>query len=144
MFTVSEVMSSDLYTLPPEASVLDARALMASSHVRHLPVVSGSGRLVGLITERDLLEAADSSVDGRSDTRHASHEAEISVSDVMSKQLSTVDPRDDLRRAAMYLQQHRYGCLPVTEDGKLVGIITDTDFVTVAINLLEQLEQVGH
>ncbi len=53
---------------------------------------------------------------------------------------ATVDERASMRQAALFLEKHHIGCLPVLTDGKLHGIITDTDFVSVAINLLEQLE----
>lgn len=53
----------------------------------------------------------------------------------------TVDHRASLRQAALFIEKHKIGCLPVLSEGKLVGIITDTDFVAVAINLLEQLEE---
>jgi len=53
----------------------------------------------------------------------------------------TVDARASLRQAALFIEKHKIGCLPVVRDRKLMGIITDTDFVAVAINLLEQLEE---
>ena len=55
--------------------------------------------------------------------------------------IATIDERASLRQAALYIEKHRIGCLPVVTDGKLRGIITDTDFVAVAINLLELLEE---
>jgi CBS domain-containing protein len=58
----------------------------------------------------------------------------------MTTDLSVVHEQMNLREAALRLQAHRYGCLPVVSRGKLIGIITDSDFVAVAINLLEQLE----
>ena len=61
------------------------------------------------------------------------------VRDIMLPAELTVD-RSDLRQAALYLQKHDYGCLPVVTDGELAGIVTDNDFIGVAINLLEQME----
>ena len=58
----------------------------------------------------------------------------------MVKDVATVDINASLRQAALFLEKHQIGCLPVMGDGKLVGIITETDFVAVAINLLEQIE----
>jgi CBS domain-containing protein len=58
----------------------------------------------------------------------------------MVRDLATVDEHASLRQAALFLEKHRIGCLPVVTDGDLRGIITDTDFVGVAINLLEQME----
>jgi CBS domain-containing protein len=58
----------------------------------------------------------------------------------MVTEVATVDRNASLRQAALFLEKHRIGCLPVIDEGKLCGIITETDFVAVAINLLEQLE----
>lgn len=58
------------------------------------------------------------------------------VTDIM-----TVDVHASLRQAALFIERHKIGCLPVLENDNLIGIITDTDFVAVAINLLEQLEE---
>ena len=59
----------------------------------------------------------------------------------MVRDLATIDENASLRQAALFLEKHRIGCLPVVTDGSLRGIVTDTDFVGVAINLLEQLEE---
>ncbi len=58
----------------------------------------------------------------------------------MIRDVSAIDKGDSLRKAALYIQSHKYGCLPVLSDGCLVGIITDSDFIDIAINLLEQVE----
>ena len=70
-----------------------------------------------------------------------SRAADIRIEDVMISELATIDEQADLRQAALFLEKHRIGCLPVVTDGTLKGIITDTDFVAIAINLLEQLEE---
>gem|GEM_PF-3915505 len=62
------------------------------------------------------------------------------LSDVMIKDVKVIHPSDHLRQAALYMQSHKHGCLPVVSDDRLVGIITDSDFVATAINLLEQVE----
>ena len=59
----------------------------------------------------------------------------------MVTDLAIIDEQAGLRQAALFLEKHHIGCLPVVTDGKLKGIITDTDFVAIAINLLEQLEE---
>ena len=58
----------------------------------------------------------------------------------MVRNVISVDMHASLRQAALFLEKHRIGCLPVVTDGDLHGIVTDTDFVGVAINLLEQIE----
>jgi predicted transcriptional regulator len=67
--------------------------------------------------------------------------ADVMVRDVMVTKIATVNSNASLRQAALFLEEKRIGCLPVVDGGKLTGIITDTDFVGVAINLLEQMEE---
>ena len=139
MFEVAEVMNTELYTLREDDSVHDARQLMADHHIRHIPIVDGASRLVGLVSQRDVLAAADSNlVVAPSDSE--AQEVYIAVSSIMSVSVETVQESDNLRGAALYLQKQKIGCLPVMRGEKLVGIITDSDFVAVAINLMEQLE----
>ncbi len=112
---------------------------MAQHHVRHIPVVSGNGVVAGVVSQRDVLAATDSHVLSAAG-RHTGRTDAIALSAIMSSPAQTVDERAGLRGAALHLQQHKLGCLPVLRDGKLVGIITDADFLEVAINLMEQLE----
>ncbi len=138
MLTVAEIMTREPYTLGPDDSLADARNLMAEHHVRHIPIVSADGGLVGLVSQRDVLAAADSSV--LKDRGTGGKEQYVALSSIMTTPVRTADERDGLRGTALYLQQHKVGCLPVLRDGRLVGIITDADFVAVAINLMEQAE----
>ncbi len=140
MITVSEAMTRDPLTIRPEASLLDAQALMAGKRIRHLPVVE-QGRLVGILSETDLLAATASQVTVRDDTELAMQEAATPVSACMTRQVAVVHPRDSLRRAGLFLQKNRYGCLPVMEDEHLVGIITEYDFVNIALQLMEMVEE---
>ena len=137
MFDVSSVMSSELVTVSPSSSLSQARTLMSQRGIRHLPAVDDAGGLVGLLTMTDVLAASDSML---RDRENRSITDSLPVEDAMVTVLDTVPPGGSLRQAALYLERHKIGCLPVVDQGKLVGIITDTDFVGVAINLLEQLE----
>ena len=137
MFSIEAIMSTDLITLPPTANLAEARKLMQSNRIHHQPIVEKDGEIVGLITLTNVLSATDSVL--REDENRL-HAREILVKDVMVTDLATVDEHASLRQAALFLEKHKIGCLPVVTDGKLRGIITDTDFVGVAINLLEQIE----
>jgi CBS domain-containing membrane protein len=139
MFNVVDIMTTELHTLTPDDSMRDARKLMAEHNIRHIPIVEGNQRLVGLLSQRDVLAAADSSLLAHADEAD-SVESHIAVSSVMTKDPATIDEHASLRGAALYLQKHRIGCLPVVKDRALVGIITDSDFVAIAINLMEQIE----
>jgi len=110
---------------------------MQSSKIHHLPVVDEDNSLVGLVTLTNILAATDSILRDPDSRMHAK---DISVDDIMVKDLATVDEHASLRQAALFLEKHRIGCLPVVTNGTLRGIITDSDFVAVAINLLEQIE----
>lgn len=138
MFTIEEVMTTELITISPSMNLAEARTLMQENRIHHLPVVNEHNDLVGLLTLTDVLAATDSRLRDE-DTRI--HARDIHVRDVMVSDVITVDARASLRQAALFIEKHKIGCLPVVRDRKLMGIITDTDFVAVAINLLEQLEE---
>ena len=140
MLSVAEIMTAQPYTLSPDDSLAEARRMMSEHHIRHIPVVSSNGLLVGVVSQRDVLAAADSSV-LPDQAAHQQEERYVALSTIMTSPVQTVDEQASLRGTAMQLMQNRLGCLPVTRDEKLVGIITDSDFVAIAINLMEQLEQ---
>ena len=137
MFSIDAIMSTNLITVQPEDTLADARTLMHENRIHHIPVME-DGRLAGLVTLTNVLAATDSFLRDQTNRIHAS---EILVRDVMVVDVATVDVNAGLRQAALFLEKHQIGCLPVMDDHKLVGIITDTDFVAVAINLLEQIEE---
>lgn len=138
MLNLELIMTPNPVTVTPSTSVDEARKIMQRHRFRHLPVVNDNGQLVGLITQTDVLAATDSFLrtsDSRMPVPH------FPVEDVMVTELMTVDERISVRQAALLIEKHRIGCLPVVTEGRLVGIITDTDFVGVAINLLELIEE---
>jgi CBS domain-containing membrane protein len=140
MLTVAEIMTREPYTLGPDDTLATARQLLAEHHIRHIPIVSSDGSLIGLVSQRDVLAAGDTSVLNREGG--SSRENYVALSAIMSSPVQSVDESASLRGTALHLQKHKVGCLPVLRAGKLVGIITDSDFVAIAINLMEQLEAV--
>ncbi len=138
MLTVAEIMTREPYTLGPDDTLATARQLLAEHHIRHIPIVSADGGLLGLVSQRDVLAAGDTSVLNREGG--GSRENYVALSSIMSSPVQSVDESASLRGTAMHLQKHKVGCVPVLRKGKLVGIITDSDFVAIAINLMEQLE----
>lgn len=138
MMNIDTIMTTDLVTIPPTETLETARTLMHDHKIHHLPVVDDDNRLVGLVSLTNVLAATDSILRDPDNRLHAS---EISIRDVMVTDVATVDEGASMRQAALFLEKHRISCLPVVAKGKLCGIITDTDFVGVAINLLELLEE---
>ncbi|MBT8062786.1 MAG: CBS domain-containing protein [Gammaproteobacteria bacterium] len=138
MFELETIMTTDVVSVSPSDPVAKARLLMKDHRIRHLPVVSDSGELIGLVTQTDLFAAQDSFLREKDDRLPV---RDFPVEDIMVTGIATVEKKASLRQAALFLEKHRFGCLPVVENGKLVGIVTDSDFVGVAINLLEQIEE---
>jgi CBS domain-containing membrane protein len=137
MMTLEMIMSTDLVTVAPGDTLATARTIMHEKMVHHLPVLDDDQKLVGLVTLTNVLAATDSIL---RDAENRIRATEIIVGDIMVNDVVTVDEHASLRQAALFLEKHRIGCLPVVTDGELHGIVTDTDFVGVAINLLEQIE----
>jgi CBS domain-containing protein len=128
--SVEQFMATDLYTVRPDDVLNLAANVMECRHVRHVPVEDDSGSLVGLISHRDILRLIAHKVPG--DT------GSITVSEVMKTELTTVEP-DTPTLEALYLMRERHiGALPVVHDGKLVGLVTSHDFLTVSTKLFEE------
>ena len=140
MITIEEFMTSEPYTLRETDSINDACEVMIGKHIRHIPVVDDQNHVLGLVTQRDVLAATDPGA--IREAKSASHKlkSDITLAEIMIRDVKVIHKEDSLRQAALYLQSHKFGCLPVISDGSLVGIITDSDFIDIAINLLEQAE----
>jgi CBS domain-containing protein len=112
---------------------------MREHHIRHIPIVSSDGSVLGIVSHRDVLAASDSRL-VHEDAESAGKEDYVALSSVMSSPVQSVPETAELRAVAMHLRKQRLGCLPVVRDGQLVGIVSDSDFLEVAITLMEQLE----
>ncbi|MCE0493192.1 CBS domain-containing protein [Vibrio salinus] len=134
MIKVEDMMTRHPHTLSATDSIKKASMLMRKLDIHHLPIIDTADRLLGVVSQRDILSAQESSL-----TQPISQDDSMSnpLMTIMHKGVMTVSPKAGLKESALYMQKHHVGCLPVLDHGKLVGIITDTDFVTIAINLLE-------
>ena len=131
---VKDYMNSSVSTLKPEDRLLDADLLIRRASVRHLPVLS-DGRLVGLLTERDVRRFAPSILHSTPDEYNEIFEATV-VGTVMTKDVKTIRPDASLAEAAALLYSERLGCLPVVDGDELVGILTRTDILRFANDVL--------
>lgn len=139
MSTLSEVMTTKVLTLTAEHSLADARHLMVDNQIRHIPIVNSQNELIGLISQRDVLAAEESSVKAIEQEQRLAREKAILIKDFYKTELATISPHVALHQAALFMQKHKIGCLPVTEGNKLLGVITESDFVNIAINLMEMM-----
>jgi CBS domain-containing membrane protein len=132
-------MSASVVTLTQGQSLPLARELMQLKRLRHLPVVDEHGALVGLVTHRDLLAAAISSLAPLSSDEREELQFGIPVSRAMAEQVWTIHPTARADAAARLMLDQAVGCLPVVEGRQLVGIITESDLVEAAAILLPLL-----
>jgi acetoin utilization protein AcuB len=127
---VSELMTSvNLITASPDTAILDARQLMLKERIRHLLVTEADGLLVGIVTDRDIRLNLPSQATSLSVWEINHLLTKLTVGEVMTRSVITIGPEVDARDAAVLMQDHSIGALPVTERGQLVGIITETDIM---------------
>ncbi len=126
---VEKWMTRQLHAVKPRDSIRHARELMESRRVNQLPVVV-EGRLVGIVTDRDLRDAFPSVFDSGHSTeaRHADPAA-ITVEAVMTPNVLTIGPGESMSKAARLMRRERIGAIPVVDGGRLVGIIARSDIL---------------
>ncbi|MBT4160664.1 MAG: CBS domain-containing protein [Gammaproteobacteria bacterium] len=126
MAKVADLMKKDPVSLDPEARIEEAWKIMHDQRVRHIPVCKGP-KLVGLITQKDLLVNAQ-----------ANSLLTMPIAEVMVFNVKTTEQEVEIASAAQTMLEERISCLPVVEDGNLTGIITESDFLQLLINLLKK------
>jgi acetoin utilization protein AcuB len=139
MFVVEKWMSRDLITVHPQEKIIDAFELMQTHGIRHLPVVEAD-ELRGLVTDRDIRLALIPSPLSTPDDRVFHLGALTRVHEIMTTDLLTVAPNATIEAAAKLMAQYKIGAVPVVTQGKLVGILTETDILRVFIEMLETIQ----
>lgn len=123
---VAELMQTNLQTVRPDASIADATVLLADSHVTGVPVVDGRGQVLGVLTTTDVLNAAAETAGSEERERLFD---QTTVQEIMTPRPLTIAPEMEVKEAAqqmLYLEVHR---LFVEDDGRLVGVISQSDIV---------------
>jgi CBS domain-containing protein len=125
---VSDIMGEKLVTISADDSLSTVEDIMTLGGVRHMAVVRG-GQLVGVVSERDLLRASLSnrSSFGTDERRAFLHAVEIAR--VMSAPPIVIEAGSTPEEAALVMAERRIGCLPVLDEGVLVGLLTETDLL---------------
>jgi len=134
-------MSKYPLTIDPEESLSDAHKYMQEQNVRHLPVVKSDGKMVGLITEDDLLKAEPSSATSLSVWEIHYLLMEVKVKSAMIKDVITTKEDTPIEEAAHIMLDKKIGSLPVMRDGELVGIITESDIFRTFMELFAAREK---
>jgi CBS domain-containing protein len=147
---VGDVMTRPAITVTPDTTILDAARLMLQKNISGLPVVDKAGALVGIVTEGDLLHRAETGTDrlrsrwfevlvspGRL-ARDYVHSHARKVGSVMSRDVASVLPQDDLARVVDLMESRRIKRLPVVEDGRLVGIVSRANLMRALVDTASQ------
>lgn len=133
---VHERMTTNPITITYEMPVLDALKLMHARKIRRCPVLDHAGKLVGIVSEKDLLYASPSPSTSLSVYEIPYLMARLTVEKVMTKNIISVDGETPIEEAARIMADNKIGGLPVVNDGKLAGIITETDMFRAFLELL--------
>jgi acetoin utilization protein AcuB len=131
MLLVKDSMAREVVVLPPQATAGEALALCRERRIRHLPVLE-DGRLVGIVSDRDLRSATPA----LGDPERAEALSRIVVSEIMAGDVTTARPEDPIEEAANAMREKKIGCLPVVEDDDLVGIISSSDVMEALVYLM--------
>ena len=132
---VKDAMSNSVVTLTTEESLRDVLNLLRSHRIRHLPVVEGA-KVVGIVTDRDVKRATPSVLSGVERDQYDRVLVETKVAQFMTREPMTVTPTTRLKAAVKIFIDRKVGALPVVDDGRLVGILTEIDVMRVAHDLL--------
>ena len=125
---VKDIMSAATETIGRNDDLLTVEHIMATKHFRHLPVVEDNA-LVGIVTQRDLFKAAMPSAMRYGEKAHQAFLHSVRVKEIMVYPVITIAPTAPVSEAIDLIMQRGIGCLPVVDDGKLVGIVTKTDLL---------------
>jgi len=138
---VRERMSTNPVTITAGTTMTDALRTMRENQVRRLPVLDENGHMVGIVSEKDLLYASPSPATSLSIYEMHYMLTRLKVTELMTSDVITVAPDVPLEEAARIMADNKIGGLPVLENGKLVGIITETDIFKVFLELLGAREK---
>jgi len=138
---VRDRMSTKPVTVLDDTPITDALRTMRQSEVRRMPVLDESGKLVGIVSEKDLLVASPSPVSSLTVSEVHYLLNHLLVSELMSRDVITVGPDTPVEEAARIMVDYKIGGLPVMEGDRLVGIITETDVFTVLLEMFGAREK---
>jgi CBS domain-containing protein len=126
---VRDLMATDVRTLGRNDKLSMADDLMRMERIRHLPVLDDDGRLAGIVSQRDLFRGALARALGYGEAAQRKLLDMLAVKEVMTNQVETIGPEEPAAEAARRMVERKIGCLVVTEGERLVGIVTESDFV---------------
>jgi len=137
---VGERMSHPVISVSPETPIQEALVMFKKEHIRRAPVIK-DGQLIGIVSERDLLNASPSPVTSLSIWEINYLISKVTVKQVMSRKVKTIDIGTPIEEAARIMADSKIGGLPVIRSGKVVGMITETDLFKILLELMGAREK---
>ena len=137
---VGERMSHPVISVSPETPIHDALVMFKKEHIRRAPVIR-DGKLVGIVSESDLLNASPSTVTSLSVWEINYLISKVTVKQVMSKKVKTIDVNTPIEEAARIMADSKIGGVPVMRSGVIAGIITETDLFKIFLELMGAREK---
>ncbi|MCA0986382.1 acetoin utilization AcuB family protein [Guptibacillus algicola] len=128
---IEEIMNRNVFSLNESQTIADAIKLMREKNIRHLPIVNNDGELVGIVSDRDVKEASPSILDANPNREVL----ESSLSSIMKKDVITAHPLDFVEEISNVFYEHRISCIPIIDNRKVIGIVTETDMLHTLILL---------
>ena len=126
--TVREIMIASPVTLKPSDSLKLASELISLARLRHIPIVD-NGKLLGVVSERDLMARTVQRIFNPKSRSRSALLNSIMLKEIMQRRVITVEPETSIQEAAHLMAERKIGCLPVLNDGNLVGLVTTTDML---------------
>jgi CBS domain-containing protein len=133
MDTVRKWMSSPALVVDQSMPLPDVRQRLTQQHVRRMPVLDQAGQLVGIVTEGDINRVSDSHVTDVRDYSLYHRVADLPIGEIMTRAVVTVTPDTPILVVARLLLEHRIGGVPVVEDGRVIGMITESDLFRLIV-----------
>ena len=137
---VRKKMHKDLVTVTKDERMTVAKKVMKEKNIRHLPVVDGK-KLIGLVTNMDIRKAEASPATSLEIRELHYLLDKLTVGEIMTRNVITISPDISIEEATTLLHDNKIGCLPVVEDGNLVGIITENDVMEILIEVMGMKEK---
>jgi len=135
--SVRQFMASPVTSLPSTARLLDAGLLLRAGRIRHIPIID-DGQLVGILSDRDIQRSTPSMLTRVSAEEYNAIFEDTPVWKVMTREPQHISPDAPLHAAAALLHSDKLGCLPVVENGQVIGIITKDDMLGALMRLIDE------
>ncbi|MFC3094136.1 CBS domain-containing protein [Alteromonas sediminis] len=137
--TIADVMTAPVFSLSPDATLLDAHNVTRDKGIRHLPIIEPqTNQLVGIVTQKLLISRVIALLTKFGNDSLQSEEAKVNIMDIALKEFDTVSVDQSVAEVASFFLKNKHGCMPVVdEEAHVVGILTSSDFVKLTIKLLD-------